>query len=347
MLKSLVKDLLCPSCRSEKLPLKMIPFRESQESIMDGILVCPFCSAWYPIQDSLLEFVIPSLLDRAGLKQFFNTYAKELAASNCSMPVIDIVDNNLEAQVKQREHFDWYATNEQQDYTSYQNTPFWRAIDILTFSKWGKKLTCADGWMLDIGCADGRSAFQWSELVKHVIGCDISKAMIRKAINRARLLKVENRMCFFVGDADSLPLRNDSFDYISTYGVLHHLPHPDQTFRDIIRILKPDGIFFASENNQSSFRGAFDFLMRMSPLWVELAGEEPLISSRMIRQWSEGLPIALSFFSTVFIPPHLINLVGNRLSLPLLRFTDNFFRLIPWFRHQGGLIVIESRKNLH
>jgi len=347
MHKNLVERLICPGCRDNRLPLKAIPFRETKETILDGVLVCPTCSAWYPIQDALLELVIPSLLDVNGLGSFVQTYAKELAAANCPIPEAAAKDAHMESQVEQRKHFDWYADNDElQDYTSYQNTPFWRSEDILVFSAWKKKVARPDGWLLDVGSADGRSTFQWAEMVDNVVGCDISKRMIRKAIGRARKLGIEHRVTFFVGDADSLPLRSGSFDYACTYGVLHHLPDPGKTYRAIIRLLNPGGIFFASENNKSAFRGAFDFLMRVIPLWTELAGEEPLISSSMIQEWGNGLPVDLSFWNSVFVPPHGLNLVGHRLARPLLRLTDGVCQHIPWLRHQGGLIVSESQKRL-
>ena len=340
----LVERLACPCCRDERSPLNAIPFLENGKAIVDGVLVCPACRAWYPIQDALLELVVPPLLDLAGLAPFLHAYAKELAAANCPVSPLSAPAAHLDAQAEQRKYFDWYAENEQLNYAVYQNTPFWRAEDLLVFSEWKTKATKSDGWLLDIGSADGRSTFQWAEIVKHVVGCDISKKMIRHAIERARHLGTESRMSFFVADADSLPLRSGSFDYACTYGVLHHLPNPGKTYGDLIRVLGRGGIFFAAENNKSAFRGVFDVLMRMFPLWTELAGEEPLISLRMFRDWSQGLPVVLSTRNSVFIPPHLLNLAGYRLAGPLLRLTDCVFRHIPWFQNQGGVIIVESHK---
>lgn len=151
-------------------------------------------------------------------------------------------------------------------------------------------------------------------------------------------------MSFFVADADALPLRKGCVRYACTYGVLHHLPDPGSASRRIVEILAPDGIYFASENNQSAFRAIFDWLMRLAPLWSELAGKEPLLSRQMIRDWMSGLPVDISYSTSVFLPPHAFNLLGKRLAGPVLRFSDACLGWLLWLGRQGGLLIFEARK---
>lgn len=344
MHKDLVPRLICPACRKGDQPLELVSFQEEGNRVLNGILKCSACAAWYPVQESLLELVIPDLLDAAGLEAFVRQFGPELDRLNCAVPRQESGQSALDAQKEQREHFDWYADNESQDYTSYQNTPFWRAEDAVVFKRWFGLLTRKDGWLLDVGCADGRSAFQWARGAGHVVGCDISKKMIRKAILRARAEGLADKMTFFVADADSLPLRDNSFDYACTYGVLHHLPDPGKAYRAIIGLLQSGGIYFASENNKSVFRGVFDWLMRVAPLWTELAGEEPLISDRMVSEWSRNEPVEVTSWTSVFAPPHVFNWLGQRCAKPALRISDALCRWIPWYGRQGGVLVFESRK---
>lgn len=344
MQKELIAKLVCPSCGAKDGVLKPVSFRENDNVILDGALVCSSCRGWYPISDALLELVVPSLLDHDGLRPFIAEHGNALKAAGCSMPENSLLPEAPGAQLEQRKHFDWYAENEEQDYNAYQNTPFWRAADRIAFARW-KTMTKKDAWILDVGSADGRSTFQWTDLVDHVVGFDISKKMIRKAIARARKAGVADRVSFFVGDADRIPVRDGAFDYACTYGVLHHVPNPGHSYAEIMRLLKPGGIFFASENNKSSFRAIFDWLMRVSPLWTELAGEEPLISRKMIRDWISGMPVDLTSRTSVFLPPHVFNVVGHRVAKPLMASTDFVCQLLPWLRHQGGLIVFETAKH--
>jgi SAM-dependent methyltransferase len=51
-----------------------------------------------------------------------------------------------------------------------------------------------------------------------------------------------------VADAERLPYDDDSFDIVIGHAVLHHIPDLDQSFAEILRVLKPGGRFvFAGE----------------------------------------------------------------------------------------------------
>jgi hypothetical protein len=85
--------------------------------------------------------------------------------------------------------------------------------------------------------------------------------------------------------------------------------------------------------------------MKVKPLWTEEAGEEHLISQKMIEEWTKGLPTRLTCRSSVFLPPHLFNLVGKKNARSLLGATDQFFSAMPFLKMQGGLIVFEVQKS--
>jgi hypothetical protein len=78
---------------------------------------------------------------------------------------------------------------------------------------------------------------------------------------------------------------------------------------------------------------------------VEEAGKEPLISRRMIHDWTRDLPETIQCWTSVFLPPHLFNLVGRRAAGPLLAASDCFCSWVPWFSRQGGLLVFEIAKS--
>jgi ubiquinone/menaquinone biosynthesis C-methylase UbiE/uncharacterized protein YbaR (Trm112 family) len=348
MLKDLVPRLACPAC-TDGGQLKSHAFVETSDGhIRDGVLVCSSCRAWYPIDDRLLELVTGALVDRPGLAAFSNRWRDRLQALGLQLSESKAIENlsddpDVAAQLKQREHFDWYAANGQQSYLDYARTPFWTAVDDITFRRWRAQIS-PGAWLLDIGCANGRSAFPLAERGGTVVGFDISKKMIRQAIQRAERRGQEAQTTFLVADGSNPPFADHSFDYALTYGVLHHLPDPGATCRRIQQILKPGGIFFASENNKTVFRGIFDWMMKLLPLWTEEAGTEPLISREMIRDWHAGLPAEIHSATSVFLPPHLFNLVGQSAARALLKFSDTVASLIPGLCGQGGLIVFEVHK---
>lgn len=297
----------------------------------------------------MLELTEPSLMDESRHGCFLDRFKKEL--KDLGLPVNGGNPTLLSGsgsssnvlQLKQRKHFDWYAESSRQSYEAYQNTPFWKALDELIFARWNPQLQ-AGAWCLDIGCADGRSTFQMARAGTTLVGFDISRRMIEHAIERARSLDLERFTTFFVADGSRLPIRDKSFDYVIIYGVLHHLPDPRNTCRDTFRVLKNGGLYFGCENNVSVFRGLFDLMMRLRPLWTEEAGPQPLISSAMVRDWLKGLSVDLRFSTRVFVPPHLVNLLGMRLGRAFLTATDRMFSCFPILGNQGGLLVFEARK---
>jgi SAM-dependent methyltransferase len=149
---------------------------------------------------------------------------------------------------------------------------------------------------------------------------------------------------FFVGDATFLAIRPESLDYAQTIGALHHLPNPEQALQEIQEILAVGGIYYGVENNKSVFRGIFDLLMSIKPLWIEEAGAEPLISAEMIDGWVGGLRARVTSETSVFLPPHLFNLLGPSLARNLLEGSDRFCTRIPRLRDQGGQILFMVEK---
>lgn len=50
---------------------------------------------------------------------------------------------------------------------------------------------------------------------------------------------------FITGDALSLPLADESFDVVFSYGLLEHFENPQQVIGEQVRVLKPDGVLIA------------------------------------------------------------------------------------------------------
>jgi arsenite methyltransferase len=99
--------------------------------------------------------------------------------------------------------------------------------------------------VLDLGCGAGIDCFLAAEKVGpkgKVIGLDMTPLMIEKA--RANALKsgVLN-VDFRLGDAESIPLENESVDWIISNCVINLSPNKRQVFREMHRVLKPGGNF--------------------------------------------------------------------------------------------------------
>lgn len=103
---------------------------------------------------------------------------------------------------------------------------------------------------LDIGCGQGWYAVEMQRLGHAVMGMDASVDQLRAA--RTYAAEQASEINFVVADAAALPAEDNSFDFIYSVNVLHHIADPETqylVFQEIRRLLKPGGIFFLHEIN--------------------------------------------------------------------------------------------------
>lgn len=316
----------------------------SGRELLDGVVWCTNCGRWYPCEGGLLELLVEPLVYEADRARFQGEHEARLRALGLELATAPENGGDRVAAIRhQQEHFDWYADNALQTYSQYEQLPFWQALDAITFARWRKAIKPGSR-LLDIGCAQGRSTFKIVSPDLDVVAFDISKALVRQALDRAERADASAHVTFMVADATTLPFLDESFDYVLTYGVLHHLPEPRQICSEISRILKPGGTFFCSENNRTILRSAFELLQKLNPLWYEEAGEFAQISRTQLADWLSAAGLSTSIHTSVFVPPHVLNHVRQSFGERTLRWTDRVGNAIPGLRGNGGLVVAEAMK---
>jgi len=108
--------------------------------------------------------------------------------------------------------------------------------------------------ILDAGCGAGygleiiRKRFNPLELY----GLDIDT----REANLARKKRVADEI--FIGDLARTGFKDNSFDAVFAFTVLHHMPHWQMGLRELYRIIKPGGILLLNELN----RGVLETLER-------------------------------------------------------------------------------------
>ncbi len=115
--------------------------------------------------------------------------------------------------------------------------------------------------MLDVGCGIGH----WGQrLMRHLgeqtnmWGIDPEAAWTQQAKERAVKLGLDNRSEFMVGSVESLPFDDNSFDMVTCQTVLIHVADIKTAVKEMIRVLKPGGLFLCAEpNNFGSTAGTF------------------------------------------------------------------------------------------
>ena len=343
MNRDVLQLLRCPACGNRELSCSV--FREDVEGkILDGVVWCKVCHTWYPIEDGLLELLAGDLAYRNDRARFWVNYSDRLRALGLGADedVPERAENEL--QIKQQAHFDWYANNEEQTYSEYEQMSFWLAADTIAYELWRQEMRPGK-WLLDVGCGQGRSTFKVMDLALGIVAFDVSKRMIRQAIDRYREGNYSAKTTFLAADASRFPFVDTSFDYVLIYGVLHHLPDPASTCQEVARVLKSGGIYFGQENNRSAFRAVFDLLQKLNPIWHEEAGPEALISARNLERWFEGTGMRIASQTSIFLPPHLINLAGEKIGYGLLKMTDRVGKATPFLRDNGGIRLIRGVKS--
>jgi ubiquinone/menaquinone biosynthesis C-methylase UbiE len=110
---------------------------------------------------------------------------------------------------------------------------------------WGKNLSVL------VVTDDGQSELS-------LAGLDIAPEMIRVATQR-----LQARADIRLGDAESLPWADGSFDYIFCVDSFHHYPNPQRALREFRRVLKPNGrVILADPIAPLPFRSVLNSLVR-------------------------------------------------------------------------------------
>ncbi len=77
----------------------------------------------------------------------------------------------------------------------------------------------------------------------NVTGIDLSTEYIRTAKELSKLLNLDHKTKFVVGDATNLPFDNNSFNVVWTQHVQMNIPDKKKFYSEIKRVLNPDGLF--------------------------------------------------------------------------------------------------------
>ncbi len=93
--------------------------------------------------------------------------------------------------------------------------------------------------VLDVGCGQGIDLIRYARGGATVTGVDLTPRHVNLA--RAHLEALELPGTVVEGDAERLPFDAESFDRVSSNGVLHHTPDIAAALSEIRRVLRPGG----------------------------------------------------------------------------------------------------------
>ncbi|WP_456471941.1 class I SAM-dependent methyltransferase [Methanocaldococcus sp.] len=164
-------------------------------------------------------------------------------------------------------------------YDNIYKEKFMREIEKRIITKEIKGLT------LDIGCGTGEQL----KLLDEAIGLDISLEMAKIAMKKTNKFVV-------VANAEKLPFKDNTFyNVISFFGALNHC-NIDRAFKEIYRVLKPNGKFIFTVANVYSLSYIFkniknpkrlrlSFKKRKGEIRRYIDGERIKIKTRFYDYW--------------------------------------------------------------
>jgi ubiquinone/menaquinone biosynthesis C-methylase UbiE len=121
--------------------------------------------------------------------------------------------------------------------------------------------------ILEVGCGRGAG----SRLIQAALrpsllhAMDLDVEMIHRAKRYLSPRKREGTV-FFTGDASGLPYRDGPMDAVFGFGVLHHIPDWQRALAEIVRVLKPGGIYAFEELYPPLYQNALTRRILLHPV---------------------------------------------------------------------------------
>lgn len=93
--------------------------------------------------------------------------------------------------------------------------------------------------VLEVGCGIGLDSARMARQGVHVMAIDLTVVGAATAARRAQAHGFD--ACYLCADAEHLPFSDGQFDYVYSFGVMHHAPDTQQCIDEAHRVLRPGG----------------------------------------------------------------------------------------------------------
>lgn len=123
-------------------------------------------------------------------------------------------------------------------------------------ANWGRSyLNIEEAYtVLDLGCGGGRNIEYFLTKANKVYGLDHSEASVKMASEINKEAIKSGRCKILVGDAKSLPFKDESMDIITAFETIYFWNNIEECFKEIYRVLKKDGKFLICNEASSKKR---------------------------------------------------------------------------------------------
>ena len=93
--------------------------------------------------------------------------------------------------------------------------------------------------VLEIGCGNGADGVMFAMNGANYTGVDLTQTAVNATKEHFGLLGLQGN--FKIDNAEQLSFADETFDYVYSFGVLHHTPSPQQALNEVYRVLRSNG----------------------------------------------------------------------------------------------------------
>lgn len=205
--EKLLQTLRCPGCQG-------ILTWQSENALNNGgaFLACTGCKEQFPVIRDIPRMLLSPLQDALVQEQLASPSETD------------------DPQIRTARSFGYEWTRFPEMYAEWQQSflDYMQPHEPEFFN--GKRV-------LDAGCGNGRFAFYAAKYGAEVWALDLGQAVEVARLNTEAAGQVQ----VVQADLHRPPFARESFDFIYSLGVLHHLPDPEKAFRNLLAYLKPEG----------------------------------------------------------------------------------------------------------
>ena len=110
-----------------------------------------------------------------------------------------------------------------------------------------------DDNILDIGCGGGVNIEKFLKLTSgNVDGLDYSEVSVKASLNQNRDA-VDNGRCRVIqADVSGMPIGDEEYDLASAFETIYFWPDIGETFKEVSRIIKPNGQFMIAQGTNGN-----------------------------------------------------------------------------------------------